>query len=450
MRFFKSSLLYLSVAVILGGYIWFFERKPKEEEAAKKDVLFNFVADDVERITLINRKAPKTDDRELIVLTKNVSGNWAITKPRLLEADQNEVRNILSTATALEPEALIENPQDLVEFNLQDPPIFIAFQHEGGKSATLFIGDKTINEQSYYAKAHHRPNVAVLAAASAGALIRTVPDLRNKVLYATGYAEARQVVMERPGRDAVHLERREDTWKLRRPDGVWVTADEDETRQILNVVNGIRIQEFFDRPNLSAMGLGDRHRGIIRIWPTEKSPQVEIVLGNKMKDRVYVRRKDQPFAASVMDIFDRDTDKKWTDFRDKSAIRFVASEARKLTVGKTGKQIIFERSEEGVWSSPGRDRANEEAMGIIEALSVLRVQEFADRVDANSAGTNAPLLTAEVSLMNGKTRHYRFGKRLDDKVYLAADGGRDIYLVFPSASNSIENVLAASAVPINP
>jgi hypothetical protein len=280
--------------------------------------------------------------------------------------------------------------------------------------------------------------------------MKKVQDLRNKVLYATGFVEARKLVMKRPGRAPLVLEKKDDLWLVQAPDGKKLEADEDTVRQMLNTVNGARILEFIDRPNDAELGLGANNRGSFEIWPSDNGPSVVIVLGRKVRDkpRLYVRRMDKPYAAVLMEYFDRDTDKKWSDFRDKNVMKFEVSEAVQLEVGKPGLTLTYQKNPDGVWLSPGRDKANDEAVNIASALADCRVQSFADGATPASAGIDKPLLTAKITLKDGKVRDFRFGKREGDKIYLASDKGEDIFLVLPQAANNIENALApASAAP---
>jgi len=217
-------------------------------------------------------------------------------------------------------------------------------------------------------------------------------------------------------------------------------------------VNGIRVQEFLDRPDLSRLGLGERNRGMIEIWPSEKRPSVTLVLGEKIKDKgqIYLRRKDQPFAVSVVDHFDKDTDKKWADFRDRNLMRFDAPEAVRLKVSKPGASLVYEKNPDGVWLCPGRSQANDEAARIVDALASTRVQAFVEGISAGDAGTVHPPQAAVVNLKDGKIREFRFGRRRDDKILVATPAGRGHFLVFPNAANQIENVLTgitASGTP---
>jgi hypothetical protein len=446
MRPFRTALVYILVAAALGAYVWFFERKPVEEAAQKKERLFEFAADDVRTLVFAEPGAARKEDRAPLVLRKGEAGAWSIVEPAAYDADANEVRNLITNLVDPGVEERIESPGNLAEFGLREPGAWVAVGLADGKTATLFVGSKTINEQSVYLKTHDRPTVYMAGVQIANTFRRKVDDLRDKVVFATGFAEARRVVLSRPGRDPVVLEKKDETWRVRTPSGAWVTADEDETRQVLNVVNGIRVREFFDRPELSRMGLGERNRGILEIWPSEKRPSVTLVMGNRTmgpnnEARVFLRRKDKPFAVSVVDNFDRDTDKRWSDFRDRNVMRFESSDATRLVISKPGASLTYERNPEGVWTCPGRGQANDEAARIVDALASSRIQSFPEGVTPSTAGTLRPFLSAEVALPEGARKVYRFGHRQGERILLSPGEGPDVYLIQPNAANLIENVL---------
>lgn len=453
MKPFRSALIYLMVAVALGAYIWFFERKPKESNVEAKVRIYDFAADDVRTLTLTNAEAKTREDRGPIVLSRDDQGAWILRSPGPYDADPVEVRNILSTLLDPGVEEVIASPPDLSEFGLAKPSASVAVGLADGRALTLFVGGRTINDQSIYVKPHDRPDVYMVNASQVSGMNRKVQELRHKVVYATGFVEARKVLISLPGRDPVVLEKKDEIWRVRTPAGKWVTADEDETRQYLNVVNGIRSQEFFDRPDLNRMGLGPKNRGTIEIWPSEKAPSVTLVLGNEVpgQDRMYLRRKDKPFAVSVIKRFAQDMDRKWSDFRDRNLMRFEAADAVKLSISKPGVTLEYVKNPEGVWTCPGRAQAADEAARILDALSALRVQSYVENMTPASAGTVNPPQSATVTLKDGKVRVFRFGRRDSDKILLASDQGPEIFLVFPIAANQIENVLTGlTAVKTTP
>ena len=81
MNNFKSSFIFLAIGVLLGGYIYFFERGPVKKDDEKVKLFPTYVADDVQEIKIQNPRAKEAIDQKLIDLKKDDKGNWDMLSP---------------------------------------------------------------------------------------------------------------------------------------------------------------------------------------------------------------------------------------------------------------------------------------------------------------------------------------------------------------------------------
>src|SRR5665811_15825 len=119
----RTTLIYLALAALLGGYIYFFERGPvkKKEEEKKVKVFENFIADDITEIHLESPGTTQTALKTPIDLKKDEKGVWQIVSPKQLKADETTLRSLLSGVGDFTPDATIESPANLADFGLNSP-----------------------------------------------------------------------------------------------------------------------------------------------------------------------------------------------------------------------------------------------------------------------------------------------------------------------------------------
>src|SRR5689334_6899175 len=121
----QSRGLYVAIAVliILGGlWYWSQHRKPTQEASrASTDTppaMLKLDENSINRVQLAKK------DSVPVVLEKNSSGQWQITAPKPLGADQSAVTGIVGTLASLNSERLIEekasNPS---EYGLASPAL---------------------------------------------------------------------------------------------------------------------------------------------------------------------------------------------------------------------------------------------------------------------------------------------------------------------------------------
>jgi hypothetical protein len=123
MRGGRSFLLMLIVAAGLGSYIYFVEMKrdPAETDLPPKEKVFTFTPGTVEDVEITNDKAQVTR------ATKK-GDTWSIVAPAAMEADANEVIQMVSQLDSLERTKVIEeNPASAAPFGLEPPRIRVAF-----------------------------------------------------------------------------------------------------------------------------------------------------------------------------------------------------------------------------------------------------------------------------------------------------------------------------------
>src|SRR5207248_11603730 len=100
----------------------------------------------------ITKIALKKKDAEPLQLAKSNSGEWQITQPKQLRADESAVSGVLSTLSSLNSERMVEDKaSDLKNFGLDHPTLEVDLGEKDNKSQKLLIGDDTPVGNAVYA-----------------------------------------------------------------------------------------------------------------------------------------------------------------------------------------------------------------------------------------------------------------------------------------------------------
>src|SRR5436309_15788536 len=114
-------------------------------------------------------------DGDSVVLSKNGSGQWKITAPRVLAADQDAVSSVLSTLSSLNSDRLVEDKAaSFDQYGLAQPSIEVAITKKDGKTQKLLIGDDTTTSSGAYSTLARNSHVITRVLTSKGQYIEKV------------------------------------------------------------------------------------------------------------------------------------------------------------------------------------------------------------------------------------------------------------------------------------
>jgi len=227
---YRSTLIYLLAALILGG-LYFWDVRSERQEEAKEDaerVIFQVDGDKLRRIAL------KRPDQE-IVLQKTGDAEeeavWRITEPVDTEADSYAVNYVANLLPALKHTRIIEeNPEDLAPFNLEEPGLTVSWATEG-EAGGLLIGGQSPMDKGFYAKKQEDPRVFLIALNDKEILDKTLYDLRDKGLFSFAYDEPTRLEIQGPGQNWAFVKSGETTWAL--PEDPDFPLDSEEVSSVV-------------------------------------------------------------------------------------------------------------------------------------------------------------------------------------------------------------------------
>ena len=401
MRSGRSFLFLLLVAAGLGAYIYFVEMKrdPSETEVTAKDKVFTVAPASVEDVEITNDKAQVTR-----AVKKDT--NWTIVAPAAMEADSNEVIQMVSQLESLEKTKVIdENPASAAQFGLDPARIRVAFKAAGDSTQkVLLIGNKTPTGGDLYAKVDGQPAVFLIGGHLEDTFNRKPFDLREKTVLKFTREDVSGVTLVQ-GSTRLALEKSGTDWKLTAPSSA--RADAAAVDALIGQLAQAKmtgITEGEASPAaLKEHGL-DKPQVVVTI--AAGSAKAELAIGKTEDDtHVFARDLSRPLIFSVDKTLLDGLTKKADDFRVKDAFAYRSFTATGMDIVYGGQTYSFAKKKEGEVEKWAQTKPADKAVDgakfddFLTTLSNLRAESFAEKaltggdsvtVTARFGDANAP------------------------------------------------------------
>jgi hypothetical protein len=386
MRGGKSFLLLLIVALGVGGYAWFVERKADPSDAAAKhDKVFTVESEKIDEITV---KAATGEQTKL----KREGGAWKIVAPAALTPDLAEVSAMTTALAGVEMDKTVEdNAASLANYTLEPARISVNFHIEGGASHTLDLGVKTPNGADLYARADGGKKVFLVGAYREDALNKTTFNLRDKTVLTFDRDKADYLKIDDGKKPVAMAKAATAQWKLTEP----ITGGADFT-----AVDGIvgRLYQLKMKSLVAEDGSADLKKyGLDKPQYTVTlgagSARSTLVIGGKAEDgSVYARELTRPMVFTLESTLADDLKKPASDYRQKDVFEFRAFTAKRVEITRGGETYAFALATAGSDSKPAEWKLEKPVAKALDAtkandmlgnFSNLRADSF---VDAAGAG----------------------------------------------------------------
>jgi len=169
----------IALAVLSGLAYWSRKHKADEAKQPAPDAPPKILTLDSVQIDEVRLQK---SGAEPVVLTK-LGDRWEITKPLTTPADQEAVSALVTTASSLISDQLVDDkPGSLAPFGLDAPATQITLHLKTGKSSTLQFGKDVPAGGSTYVKLAADARVFTLSSFSKSSLDKSLNDLRDKRL----------------------------------------------------------------------------------------------------------------------------------------------------------------------------------------------------------------------------------------------------------------------------
>ena len=389
----KTGGLYISLAVlvILGGTLyWSNHRKPSDgptkASADTPPPILKLDQGSIDRLEVKKKEA------EPLALTKASSGDWQITAPKPLRADQSAVSGILSEVSSLNSERLVDDKaSNLARYGLDQPVLELDLTEKNNQSQKLLIGNNTPTGSVYAALAND-PRVFTIASYTKTNLDKSLNDLRDKRLLPVNADRVSQIELMRKNQD-IAFGRNKDAWQILKPKPY--RADGAQVSELLNKLTEAKM-------DLSGSDSSDAISAFSKATPlataklTDESGPQQLEI-RKEKDTYYAKSSAVGGAYKVDADLGKALDKSADDFRNKKLFDFGYNDPNKIELHNGGKAYFLTRGTGGYddWWSNGK-KMDASVESLVSDVRDLSASKFVD------SGFSNPIIELTVTSDDGK------------------------------------------------
>jgi len=239
------------------------------------------------------------------------------------------------------------------------------------------------------------------------------------------------VRIEGPKNENVRLKRSDGTWQL--PEYYHAPADQKRVRQLLEKLHALKR----DWPVATTTGAAKR----FKVAPDDFERHILLYNGDNIEAELYVGTSPSfrkvhvrlPDSSEIMAVpfavFDAGTSPE--NWLDKQMLKIDAADIKELRIGKL---TLVRRDDVMV---PARDKPNatvarDKVEQLVNRIADLQIGSIAGTKVLPDYGLATPTLTCTITLKDGSSRVWKFGKKKDGDGYVLQTSNHDLLFNIPS------------------
>lgn len=452
MRGIWSTLALVLVLAGLGGYIYFVDSKrpantsPDGEPARTK--VFTVEADKVNEIRL-------TAKGQTSLLRKTDAG-WQMIEPTQVEADPPEAIGLAQAIANLESvREVVDNPSDLKQFGLAEPPITVEFKAEGGAAGSFKLGNKNATQGEIYALKGGDDTVFLVSSFQESSFNREPFALRDKKILKFDREKADTLALVRDG-NAIELARNGSDWRVVKP--VASRSDYSVVEGFITRLSSANMSRLVEE-NVKDLAKYGLDKPVMTVTIGAGSAKTVLEVGKTEGDQAYAKDASRPLVFTVDSTLHADLNKNLDDYRKKELFEFrpfylarmravldapggpKTYEIEKVPPAKPGDADTWKVTRVG-GSSHNADAA---AMDdLLNKLVALKAESFV--TGSTPTGLDKPALVVSASYDDGKFERVRFGS-VGDNAYGLRDGEAGVAKVETAAMRAAMQAFDTVVIP---
>lgn len=387
--------LVIAVALLaaLGGLVWWTNKRKKAEAdkpfASATPKLMNIPEDQFQKIEI------RKSGAETTVLEKDPSGNWELTAPRKLPADQDAVRSMVSTLASLNSDKVVEEKaSDWATFGLAEPGLRIVVTKKDGKAHEVQIGDDAPASSGAFARVPGDARLYTLASWNKSSLDKTWKELRDRRLLRFDSDKLLRVELTAKGQSMEFGKNAQNEWQIVRP-GPY-RAESYQVDELIRRLRDAKMDTAVtdeDAKKAAAAFAKASRVAVARVTDSSGTQQLEV---RRDKDKNYYGSSSivegiHKLTSDVGDGLDKGLD----DFRNKKLFDFGWNDPTKIEIRQGGAATSYDRSGDK-WHRAGKALDSTSMQTLIDKLRELSSKKFLEK------GYTTPILEATVTSNDGK------------------------------------------------
>lgn len=382
------------LAALLGALYWSNHHATDTGSSTKTatDVapkILSITEPDITGLTILSK------NQLAVTLARNNSGQWQITAPQPLAADQDAVSSLLASLSSLNAERLIEDKvSNPASYGLAAPAVQVDVTLKDNKSKKVLIGDQTPSGNAFYAMLEGDPRLFTVATYVRSSLDKSSENLRDKRLITADFDKVTQVeLISDKARQDITLARNKDSWQIVKPGPFRAGADQvdDLIRSLKDakMETGSSLKEGADAAAFkSASPVAQA-----KIVGASGTQELEV---RKTKQQYYAKSSILPGVYEVPATIGTSLNKSLDDLRNKKLFDFGFEDPNKIEVHDGAKSYFFTRSGSDWYGSDGKKLDGVSFASLLGDIRDLAATKFPN------SGFTTPLIEIVVTSKDGK------------------------------------------------
>ncbi len=378
------------LAALVGTLYWSNHHKPSESSVSA-DVppkVLSLKKSDITGVEI------KKDGQETVDLAKDSSGNWQITSPEPLHADQGAVSGVVATLSDLSSDRLVDaKATNLDQYGLGHPSVEADVTEKNGKTEKLLIGDTLPTGYGAYAALAGEPRVYSIASYTETAIDKGPNDLRDKRLITEDSDKVSRVELQAKKQD-LEFGRDKDGWQILKPEPL--RADSYAVGELVRQLTQAKMDLSGSQKDLDKTAsafLSGTPVAIAKVTDDSGTQEIQI---RKSKTDYYAKSSVVPGVYEVSSTLGQGLDKGLEDFRNKKLFDFGYEDPNKIEMHDGSKAYFLSRSGEDWWNGTGHKLDSDSVESFLDRVRDLSASKFPE------SGFTSPLITLNVLSKNGK------------------------------------------------
>ncbi|HTQ53953.1 MAG TPA: DUF4340 domain-containing protein [Bryobacteraceae bacterium] len=388
----KARGLLASVIVLaaLAGALYWSNRKQKAAAAKPTaDAVPKILSIPEDQIQQVKIKKAGTDST---VLVKGADGQWQMTEPKPLRADQETVKTVVSTLATLNGDKVVEDKaSDLAPYGLNSPSLDVTVTKKDGKTSEIEVGDDTPTGGGSYAKLAGDPKVYTIYTYVKNGLDKTPNDLRDKRLLTFDQDKLTRVDLQPAKGETIEFgKNNQNDWEILKPKPL--RADGSQVEELIRKLKDAKMDSTISDEDAKKAAAGYASGTKVATVTVADASGPETLEVHKDKDKNYYAKSSAiggiyKVTAELGDGLNKTVD----DFRNKKVFDFGWTDPNKIEIGKSTFEKIGDK-----WMSGGKEMDSSSVQAVVDKLRDLAATKFPD------TGGNEPVMGITVSSNNGK------------------------------------------------
>lgn len=381
-------------AVILAGLVgalyWSNHHKPAETTEASADAPPRILAvktPDIFKFDL------KKDGTEQVAAERNGAGQWQITSPAALPADQGAVSSLLGTFSSFKSERLVEEKaSNLAPYGLDAPKLEVDLTEKNNQTQSLLLGDTTPAGNAIYAKLGGDPRIFTIPSYDKTSIDKSANDLRDKRLLTVNADKISEVDLLAKKQE-VEFGRNKEEWQIVKPKPL--RADQSQVDSLVRALTDAKMElSATDDPKKTASAFASATPvATAKVIAESGTQELQV---RKNKDEYYAKSSAVEGVYKVPNTLGQALDKNLEDFRNKKLFDLGSDGPNKIEVRDGSKTYFLTRSGEDWWSGNAKKMDPGTAQDLVEKIRELAASKFVD------SGFGAPVIDLAVTSNDGK------------------------------------------------